>query len=94
MKKRDETTASVYGIRNCTFGYKCGQDWESLPDLRKSERGSKIKHCSECNKDVYEAKTDKELIENIKLDRCIAILNTNGVVDLGYIKPRLEIIEG
>jgi hypothetical protein len=93
MKKRQATEHLAYDIRNCTFGYKCSLDWHSLPDLSKSKTGSVVKHCSECNKNVYQANTDQELIEHIKLNHCIAILNKDGMMDLGYMTSGLELFE-
>ena len=54
-------------INNCWWGYKCPQTWNSL----KETLNPSIKFCYECKKDVFKTDSEEELIENIKLNRCM-----------------------
>jgi hypothetical protein len=63
-----------YTIRNCVFGFKCSMDWNSMRVLdRFSDEGSEIRFCTSCQREVYESNTDDELLENIRLNRCVSI---------------------
>ena len=82
-----------YGIRNCVFGFECKMDWETMPNVAQSDRGSTIKFCSNCDKEVYQSVTDDELLENIKLNRCIAIERPSEDGNdtlLGYVTPSIS----
>ena len=35
-----------------------------------------IRFCNECNKNVYRCKTEKDMDEHIKLNHCIAVIET------------------
>jgi len=64
---------SEYTIRNCVLGFKCDVNWELMGNLEKfSEQGSEIKFCVRCQREVYESNSDEELLENIRLNRCVS----------------------
>jgi hypothetical protein len=56
-------------IRNCTFGFRCRQKWESL-EATASER---IRHCGACRKDVVWTDTPEALAEALRMNWCVAI---------------------
>lgn len=76
-------------VRNCQFAFKCPKKWDEL--TRTSF--DRVRHCSNCSRDVFLCTTDAELAESIKLDRCVAVdlatgpgsrpIRTVGVVDSG-----------
>lgn len=57
-------------IRNCTFAYKCKAQWDDLEETAEEY----IRFCEVCQKEVHFCESDAELIANVKLNRCIAIL--------------------
>ena len=75
IKKTDSQTdfwedaKSYIDIRNCSFGFKCNQKWDSL--LKRKEKN--IKYCHECEKEVYLIETNEELMHAIKFNYCVAI---------------------
>ena len=72
------------------LGFKCKMDWEGMPLVGQSEQGSPIKFCSNCDKEVYQSVNDDELLENIKLNRCIAIdrpTEDGNNILMGYVTP-------
>jgi hypothetical protein len=75
IKKTDSQTdfwedaKSYIDIRNCSFGFKCNQKWDSL--LKRKEKN--IKFCHECEKEVYLIDTNEELMHAIKFNHCVAI---------------------
>ena len=44
---------------------------EVLNELKEEYKN--IRKCEDCNKHVYFCRTDEDLLENIKKDRCVAI---------------------
>jgi len=54
-------------IRNCFWGYKCEQTWESLLTT-KDER---VKFCGSCQKEVHRCETMESLAKNVALNRCV-----------------------
>lgn len=54
-------------ISNCLWGYQCSQTWGSL----KKTLNPNIRFCFQCRKDVFKTASENELIENVKLNRCI-----------------------
>lgn len=56
-------------IRNCTFAFRCDQQWQKL----KNTQNSDVRFCGECQREVFFCHTDKELAEAITLNRCVAI---------------------
>ena len=78
--------SSEITIRNCVFGFKCQQSWHDMDVPTPSyDRlyGGEIRFCSGCDKEVYESLDDDELVENIKLNRCVLI---NRPTDAGPIQ--------
>jgi len=73
-------------IRNCPFAYRCEARWESLVPTRHA----RIRFCPVCQKEVHQSLSETELIENVQLNRCIAIVDpytpgsvAGSVVDVG-----------
>ena len=68
-------------IENCeyTVEYECPYEWKNL----QITDDSKIRFCNECNKNVYQCKTEKEMDKHIKLRHCIAVKERAemGVID-------------
>ena len=63
---------SFVNIRNCIFGIHCEAEWEAMQIVRRNpDKGSDIKFCSSCQKEVYECNDDNEIAKNIKLNRCV-----------------------
>jgi hypothetical protein len=60
-------------IRNCVFGFKCTNKWESL----NATAVDNIKFCDDCQKEVYFIEDLVSLDEAIALNRCIAINTTS-----------------
>lgn len=56
-------------IRNCVFGFKCSANWDDL----KPADGQSVRHCSQCDENVYFITTPEELTKAIELNRCVAI---------------------
>ena len=60
-------------IRNCKFAYKCNAKWDDLQDTEDDE----VKFCDDCQKEVFFCGSDDELIAQVHLNRCVAILKPN-----------------
>ena len=60
-------------IRNCVFGFKCDKRFHNMKIVDSSSEGSDIRFCDSCQKEVYEINSDRELLKNIKLNRCVYI---------------------
>lgn len=54
-------------INNCWWGYECSQTWNTLEKTLKPD----IRFCHKCKKDVFKTDSEDELVENIKLNRCM-----------------------
>ena len=65
-------------IENCEYSveYECPLDWGNL----KKTDDLKIRFCNECNQNVYQCKTGKEMREHIKLNHCIAVKDLLGMI--------------
>ena len=61
----DEDTA----IRNCIWGFKCQEMWESLSDTDDDD----VRFCAKCQKEVFHCTDDDSLVSSIARNRCIAI---------------------
>ena len=71
-------------IRNCVFAFKCKTDWDYLPDTEDP----KIRFCNECTREVHLCKTDKDLVNAVKRNHCVAILSPyTGSMVMGDIAP-------
>lgn len=56
-------------IQNCVFAFKCTSKWSELRETRDEN----IHFCGECQKEVYLCEDDEELVEAVRLNRCVAI---------------------
>ena len=65
MTVSDEDTA----IRNCIWGFKCQETWESLSETDDDD----VRFCSKCQKEVFHCTDDDSLVSSIARNRCIAI---------------------
>ena len=69
-------------IRNCTFRYKCTKEWDSLT---KTEN-ELIRYCEVCDRGVHHCKDEKELLEAMANNWCVAIQittsETESVIDM------------
>ena len=68
---------SEYTIRNCVYSFKCNASWEDMRVIQ--QRGYEgaigaVRFCSTCQKEVYECTNDYELVENIRLNRCVSFI--------------------
>ncbi len=68
-------------LRNCTFAFKCTQQWNELD--KTSEKN--IRFCNECQKEVHYCENDQELLKSIKLNRCVAFSRDQVIHEMGYI---------
>jgi hypothetical protein len=66
----DVAMKSLRTIRNCSFTWKvqCPKEWVEL-DATLSES---VRHCQECERDVYYCATDDETLDHARLGHCIA----------------------
>jgi len=62
----------MINIRNCVFGFKCNADWTAMK-LIKETPDTMIRHCADCNKEVYQVSTKDQLVKAIELNHCVAI---------------------
>ena len=80
MSKNDEI---LHTIRNCVLGFKCDIDWDAMrlvsTTTNLNDEESEIRFCSQCQKEVYESNSDEELLENIKLNRCVSFLKEDDI---------------
>ncbi len=60
-------------IRNCKFAFKCSAKWD---ELQETEDDS-IKFCDDCQKEVFFCENDDDLVAQVRLNRCVAILKPN-----------------
>jgi hypothetical protein len=58
-------------IRNCTFAFRCVQNWQELEET--DDRN--IRFCPDCKKQVFFCSSEGEIAQAIKWNRCIAIEN-------------------
>jgi len=77
-------------IRNCIFAFKCDAIWEEMiSDLSEDFINSQdVRFCSKCQKEVFLSETNEALVNNVNLNRCIAIRRQeNGitVTELGAV---------
>lgn len=56
-------------IRNCKFAYACPQTWEALEKTGKDD----VRHCHECDKDVFLCEDGNALLDAMRFDRCVAV---------------------
>lgn len=60
-------------IRNCKFAFKCSARWDDLQETADEY----IKFCDDCQKEVFFCESDDELVAQVRLNRCVAILKPN-----------------
>lgn len=74
-------------LRNCVFGFKCTANWDEMK--RTSEKT--VRHCEQCEKNVYFITKPEELIEAINFNRCVAIAPPESQKDIYYPRPTLGV---
>ena len=57
-------------IRNCKFGFRCDKTWGDLATTRNQA----IRFCGVCRQNVHYVHQESELLEAIKLNRCVALV--------------------
>jgi hypothetical protein len=72
---------SDYVIRNCTIAFKCKKKWENM----KETDIPIIRHCSDCDKEVFQVSTVRQLKTFMLLNRCVAI-------DLELVAMRSQLV--
>ena len=68
---------SEYTIRNCVFGSKCNASWEGMRVIKPGDEAldtGGVRFCDTCQKEVYECTNNYELVENIRLNRCVSFI--------------------
>jgi hypothetical protein len=69
---------SEYTIRNCVFGFKCNASWDDMRIIELGDEDSDIggiRFCNTCQKEVYECTDDYQLVEHVRLNRCVTFMN-------------------
>ena len=69
-------------IRNCVFEFKSNAKWSEMDDVGIDDNSREVKFCNNCQKEVHETFTQRELALNIKLNRCVALIEEE-VVTVG-----------
>ena len=59
------------GMNTCSLSYKCPLAWEDL------EGKDKIRHCNECNKDVFWCDNEADFERHAAKKNCVAFLLSN-----------------
>jgi hypothetical protein len=72
---------SNFTLRNCTFAYKCTQQWENLEETHEES----VRFCNDCQKEVHYCEDDQELLVSIKLNRCVAFSRHETIHEMGLI---------
>jgi len=74
----------TFNIRNCSFGFECKQDWNTLVESNDED----IKYCKKCEKNVYMIHNDNELMTAIICNKCVAVkIPTKPSITVGMINP-------
>lgn len=71
-------------IRNCVFSFRCDARWEDMEQECTDDfiDNENIRFCSKCQKEVFLSLTDEELVKNVRLNRCVAIIRyEKGIVN-------------
>jgi len=72
MKTRD------LKIQNCEFEFKCTAKWDEMTLVSEDQvANSEVRFCDSCQKQVYLCDDDNELVMNVRLNRCIAVEQTD-----------------
>ena len=64
----------MISIRNCIFGFKCNADWDAMK-IMKVTPDTVVRHCANCDRDVYQISSMDQLVEAIELNHCVAIFD-------------------
>ncbi len=57
-------------LRNCQFAFRCPKTWDTL---QQTDAGD-VRFCTDCEKNVHFCRTEGELAEAIRKNRCVAII--------------------
>ena len=77
-------------IRNCIFGFKCNAKWSEMDDVGEDDNSREVRFCGNCQKEVHETRTPEELTLNIKLNRCVALIEEE-IVTVGMpVSPEID----
>ena len=82
---------NVLTLRNWPSLLNVSAVWENMTEVAVN---GAVRFCSDCQKEVYYCKTDKELVSHVKLNRCIAIhscFKSNEAPDDDFITVGLPI---
>jgi hypothetical protein len=58
-----------YFIRNCQVAFKCTQQWDAL----QATQIDRIRICTDCNKEVYQCNTVRQLKIALMTNACVAM---------------------
>jgi hypothetical protein len=70
-------------VVNCHFQVRCEKDWLALSPTTQS----RVRHCGNCQEDVYLCESHRELAEDAALGHCVAI---RAIVDRPLVVGRLS----
>jgi len=71
VKAALNTVPTEAKIRNCTFAFRCK---ENFYEMMASRDDGTVRFCVNCMQEVFLCKTNEELSEHIRSNHCIAIL--------------------
>lgn len=74
-----ESTSDKATIANCHFKLQCDQPWEGMALTADST----VRHCLQCDKDVFHCTSLEEVAKHASLGHCIAIVPEQGYRILG-----------
>ena len=77
----------MINLRNCIFGFKCTANWDEM----KPTPEQSVKHCEQCNKDVYLVTKPEEFVLAIHLNRCVAVESNQNNDNTEYARPMLGV---
>lgn len=66
--------SSMRRVRNCPSAFKCEKTWDELAPVEAAGVSSAgIRHCSDCEKNVYRCETIAEICAVTKEGKCVAV---------------------
>jgi hypothetical protein len=71
LKATLNTVPTEAKIRNCTFAFRCKENFYEMMATRDD---GTVRFCVNCMQEVFLCKTNEELSEHIRSNHCIAIL--------------------
>lgn len=80
---------SNLSIRNCAFAFRCEKTWDSLDRLANEN----VRFCNDCEKNVYFCSNEKELMQAIKTNECVAI-KLKGISEFNYSHKESQMYVG